>query len=54
MVQESTQADKAVIAEGVDEEPVEANRRLFYGLRAYARRWPGLSTIYAAVPHDRR
>ena len=33
MVQESTQADAPVIAEGVDEEPVEANRRLFTGWR---------------------
>ena len=36
MVQDSTQADQAVIAEGVDEEPVEDNRRLFSGWRMHA------------------
>ncbi|MBM1218718.1 TRAP transporter fused permease subunit [Ponticoccus sp. SC2-23] len=33
MVQESTQAEDAVIAEGVDEEPIEGNRRLLDGWR---------------------
>ncbi|MFO7811400.1 MAG: hypothetical protein R6V21_00375, partial [Pelovirga sp.] len=33
MVQDSTPADEIVIAEGVDEEPIESNRRLFTGWR---------------------
>src|SRR6056297_1596566 len=33
MVQDSTQADEAVIAEGIDEEPIESNRRIFTGWR---------------------
>ncbi|MFK7877285.1 MAG: TRAP transporter permease [Paracoccaceae bacterium] len=33
MVHEATQADDDLIAEGVDEEPIEANRRLFDGWR---------------------
>jgi TRAP transporter 4TM/12TM fusion protein len=45
MVQESTQADKAVIAEGVDEEPVEANRRLFTGWRMQV--VAGAAALYA-------
>jgi hypothetical protein len=36
-----------VLAEGVDEEPVESNRRLFAG-RAYLASSPTLSTVYAA------
>ncbi len=45
MVQESTQADEAVIAEGVDEEPVEGNRRLFTGWRMQA--VAGFAAVYA-------
>ncbi len=33
MVQESTPVDEVVIAEGVDEEPIESNRRVFTGWR---------------------
>ncbi|MBM2323819.1 MULTISPECIES: TRAP transporter permease [Marivita] len=42
----SQQADDLILAEGVDEEPIESNRRLFSG-RAYLV-MAGLSTIYAA------
>ncbi|GGC00255.1 hypothetical protein GCM10011363_16060 [Marivita lacus] len=45
MVQESTQADQAVIAEGVDDEPVEDNRRLFSGWRMQA--VAGFAAFYA-------
>jgi len=45
MVQDSTQADQAVIAEGVDEEPVEDNRRLFSGWRMHA--VAGFAALYA-------
>lgn len=33
MVQDSTQANEPVIAEGIDEEPIESNRRIFTGWR---------------------
>jgi hypothetical protein len=40
------QTDEAVIAEGVDDEPVESNRRLFTGMGFLF--VAGLSTVYAA------
>jgi len=45
MVQQATQADDGLIAEGVDEEPVEANRRLFDGWRLQV--VAGIGALYA-------
>ncbi len=45
MVQDSTQTDEPVIAEGIDEEPVESNRRLFTGWRL--KLITGFAALYA-------
>ena len=45
MVQQTTQTEAAVVAQGVDEEPVENNRRLFTGWRLQA--VTGFAALYA-------
>ncbi len=45
MVQQTTQAEEAVIADGIDEEPVENNRRSFDGWRMQA--VAGFAALYA-------
>ena len=45
MVQDSTQAEDGLIADGVDEEPVEGNRRIFSGWRMQA--VAGFAALYA-------
>ena len=46
MVDKSPAGDTTVIAEGVDEEPIEPNRRLFTGWRSFL--FATLATLYAA------